>query len=330
MKVFGWLADHEACGYYRIKLPLDTWRVDPGGVQASYSRLLPTALRSPFDGILIGQRLHLPGPLIKWEQFSGTGRPRLVYEIDDNLLDIDPSISDAYRYFNQPQHRDGLIRGVKAADVVITSTEPLAQALQPYHHDIRMVPNMVDEVLLRTDSRPPPQSSLRIGWQGSWTHEKDWALVVPALRRLLQDDARVTLHTWGAGYAAQTLRRTLPIVCHGWEPDIYRYYAGLKMDIGLAPLHPSVFNRSKSHIRVLEMAALGIPVVASDFGPYAEFVRHGETGLLVRRDHEWYNHLRALVADPAMRQDMSINARKLAAQHTIQVGINQWVKAITE
>jgi hypothetical protein len=49
--------------------------------------------------------------------------------------------------------------------------------------------------------------------------------------------------------------------------------------VSLVPLRPSVFTYSKSAIRCLEAAALGIPVVASGYVPYAGFVRNGETGL---------------------------------------------------
>ena len=57
-------------------------------------------------------------------------------------------------------------------------------------------------------------------------------------------------------------------------------------------------------MRALEYAARGIPVVASDCEAYRGFVQHGETGFLVRYDHEWGRYLRALVNDEAMRAEM--------------------------
>jgi len=97
----------------------------------------------------------------------------------------------------------------------------------------------------------------------------------------------------------------------------------------VAPLQAHVFNRSKSPLRVLEAAMLGIPVVASDYGPYADFVQHGTTGLLVRADHEWGKHLRALVEDAAMREEMGANARAHAAGWTIEQHADDWRKVLS-
>jgi glycosyltransferase involved in cell wall biosynthesis len=69
-------------------------------------------------------------------------------------------------------------------------------------------------------------------------------------------------------------------------------------------------------------------VIASDFGPYAEFVRDGETGLLVSRPHEWARHLRTLL-DPFVRREMGAKARAVAAGHTIEGNIELWEKALT-
>jgi hypothetical protein len=66
----------------------------------------------------------------------------------------------------------------------------------------------------------------------------------------------------------------------------------------------TVFASSKSYIKALEYAALGIPVIASDAEPYRDFVVHGVTGFLVRRDHEWLSYLRELASDDGLRQSM--------------------------
>jgi glycosyltransferase involved in cell wall biosynthesis len=105
------------------------------------------------------------------------------------------------------------------------------------------------------------------------------------------------------------------------------YYQAIDFDIGLAPLIPSMFNRSKSHIKALEYAALGIPVIASDEPPYRDFVIDGVTGFLVRREHEWGQRLRDLVNDDAMRESMGVKAREHAAQFSIEKGWRLWEQA---
>ena len=68
-------------------------------------------------------------------------------------------------------------------------------------------------------------------------------------------------------------------------------------------------------------------MVASDCEAYRGFVRHGETGFLVRYDHEWGRYLRDLVNDEAMRAEMGAAAKRLAAEHTIQERYGAWEAA---
>jgi hypothetical protein len=44
--------------------------------------------------------------------------------------------------------------------------------------------------------------------------------------------------------------------------------AGVNLDLALAPLQDTAFNRCKSHLKVLEYGILGIPVIASALDPY--------------------------------------------------------------
>lgn len=94
-------------------------------------------------------------------------------------------------------------------------------------------------------------------------------------------------------------------------------------------LRPHVFNQSKSWIKALEAAALGIPIVASDLLPYRGFIDHGVTGFLVKRDHEWGQYLRALVEDEAMRLEMGKAAREKAVDYTIEKNYTVWEKVLT-
>ncbi len=59
-----------------------------------------------------------------------------------------------------------------------------------------------------------------------------------------------------------------------------------EVDINLAPLVDSIFNRAKSEIKWIE-AALVIPAVASKLGAFSDMVIDGETGLLAT-DDQWF------------------------------------------
>jgi len=114
---------------------------------------------------------------------------------------------------------------------------------------------------------------------------------------------------------------------HKWIASVAGYYRAIDFDIGLAPLQPHVFSRSKSNLRLIEMAALGTPVLASDFGPYADPSFPGERGFLVKTDHEWGTYLHSLASDPDMRDRMGRNARQWAAGHTVEGNLDSWLAA---
>src|SRR5262249_10142016 len=142
---------------------------------------------------------------------------------------------------------------------------------------------------------------------------------------------RVSLHTIGIDPRTvgqlglgHVLTRATP-----WVPHSMDYLRRVDFDIWVAPYRPTRFNEAKGPTKGLEAAFLGIPIVASDTEPYRNFVRHGETGLLVRRPGDWATHIRRLLVDPDLRRRMGKTARAQAADHTIDRTALLWEQALT-
>ena len=339
LDVFGWLADRDGCGTIRIMIPLGELR--QRGHTAGWSQRIDT---DHLPRTLIGQRLCTAAPTGGWHDIAAKpNRPKLVYELDDNLWDIDYRSAKAHEFFNEPGIVDNLNGNIKLADAVTVTTEALAGLVRPINPNVHIIPNYLPEWLLAHE-RPRHEGQIVIGWGGSNTHAMDLAEVGPQLRRYLERaPGNVELHVMGEPkppprrrgvrrpHTPWTEEYKLPedrIRWTGWNASVPDYWRAIDYDIMLAPLRPHLFNRSKSNLRVLEAAMLGIPVIATDYGPYAEFVDHGVTGLLAKTDHDWGRHLRALVEDEAMRAELGANARAKAASWTIQANITQWEKAL--
>jgi glycosyltransferase involved in cell wall biosynthesis len=105
------------------------------------------------------------------------------------------------------------------------------------------------------------------------------------------------------------------------------YYSGIDFDIGIAPLLDTPFTRSKSPIKAIEYNALGIPVVASNVGPYRDYVVDGVNGFLCDTEAEWVDRLNLLVSDADLRASMSEQARQVAGLHTIDQTAPLWEAA---
>ncbi|MBI4743223.1 MAG: hypothetical protein HY776_00055, partial [Actinobacteria bacterium] len=83
------------------------------------------------------------------------------------------------------------------------------------------------------------------------------------------------------------------------------------IDIGLAPLADTVFNRCKSDLKLLEYGILGIPSVASYTGPYIEPIDKGYV-LKARNSKDWIKQLRKLIQDKDFYNEQSKRAKEFA------------------
>jgi tetratricopeptide (TPR) repeat protein len=87
------------------------------------------------------------------------------------------------------------------------------------------------------------------------------------------------------------------------------YYKFLShLDIGIAPLEDTPFNRSRSDVKFLEYAAHGVVPVVQTTGPYLGSVKSGETGLFFRSTDELIATLDYLVSDSQARSAISTGA----------------------
>ena len=307
--------DGHACGAYRILAPFAEMAA-AGHRVATHCGWTDEARD---HRVIVGQRISRTHALPIWRRLQLNHR--LVYETDDDVWSIDPT-NFAAVLGHTPDVIDATEQAIAAAHLVTVSTEPLAEVLRRFHDNVVVLPNHVDAALLDLDR--PRRDRVTVGWAGGDSHLRDIAMVAPHLRRFFARNPAVDFHTIGTDYRPAM---KLPGRHTDWNPDIGAYYRSIDFDIGLAPLVDSVFNRSKSAVKALEYAALGIPVIASDLEPYRPFVEHGVTGFLVRDDHEWSKRLYELASDTAMREEMGAAARRRAAEWTIQTGYQRWVDA---
>ncbi|GAA1281296.1 hypothetical protein GCM10009634_26810 [Saccharothrix xinjiangensis] len=334
MKVFGWSADQAGCGWYRMRMPLD--ELARRGHETHVAEEMPREWLDTCQ-VLIAQRICKPAASRTWQRIAQhPARPLMVVELDDDLWSVPPSSRVAYEWFSKPEVQENLRQNIRVADLVTVSTEPLADVVREFNPNVHVVPNAVPAGMLAMRPSERLDDRVVIGWGGSSTHVMDFADIGPKIVEYIAGRPDVLWHTVSGPrqLMMQHMRwlRRLPSEqwrALDWCEDIWDYYCAIgTFDISTAPLVPHVFNRSKSPIKALEAAARGVPMVASDVGPYSEFVRHGETGLLVKHAHEWPRALRTLVLDPGMREEMGAAARLQAREHTIERRGDEWEKVL--
>jgi glycosyltransferase involved in cell wall biosynthesis len=85
-------------------------------------------------------------------------------------------------------------------------------------------------------------------------------------------------------------------------------------DIGIMPLPDDPWVKLRSHLKVRQFMAVGVPCVASPVGIISELIQDGVNGFLAKSDEEWIEKLSKLIDDPELRTEMGKKARASIAE----------------
>ncbi len=157
--------------------------------------------------------------------------------------------------------------------------------------------------------------------------ERLWRIVEGVRARI--PDAR--LWVVGKGFFAEEETLLALARAAGWQVadgaspalDADLVYAGLvppedlpahfaRADVALYPFDDTLLNRTKCPVKLLDLLAAGVPVVADAVGQVAESIRHGETGWLVSPgdDAAFIDAVTALLRDIPLRQSLGQHAAR--------------------
>jgi glycosyltransferase involved in cell wall biosynthesis len=330
MKIFGWTASPVGGGSlrYRISVPLAEAQ-HQGLAVWHYGKSFSAGQASAID-VLIGHGLYTPDSLTLFETLQKRDdSPLLVLDHDDDYRNIradNPALADLPNYEFYLTHLvPAAEKLLQVADLVTVSVPHLVEQYRQFTDaPIVVLPNTFDAVLLDVPQRRrEPGEQLRVGWSGGTTHALDWQVEAPGIAHALRKTgARLVL----MGYDPRHVVKYADNEFHDWKRNLDEYYLVLTTyHVAICPLADDMFNRSKSPLKALEASALGIPVIASDVRPYQDFIIDGETGFLIRREHEWARALRALANDEDMRLEMGAAARRHAAQFATPARAKDWI-----
>jgi glycosyltransferase involved in cell wall biosynthesis len=213
----------------------------------------------------------------------------LIYDIDDDLLSRHPVPAiDAGLGIRRPQIRLLL----READAVIVSTPPLADRVRHVNPHVAVWPNALDDALIlpmRSDWESANPRDLL--YMGTITHLPDLMSVVGSLdEHLAPLEDRPTLDIVGvsddpriSALLSRACRTQIAPAISNYSEFLLGMQRRGAWRIGIAPLVPHLFNRSKSDIKFLDYAVIGAVGVYADSPIYAA-VRSGETGIVAPPD----------------------------------------------
>lgn len=192
------------------------------------------------------------------------------------------------RYRNVRIHTE-LLEALLISDLVTSPTPTLSQFWAKYADKTAVIPNCLDlsyypDVEVK---RKRKKGEIRIGWSGGSSHSADWRAVMPLIRTIMQKRGNVTLVIAGSNFEENF--KGLNIEYHPWtewEAHPYRMKL-LDLDFALIPLaDDESFNIYKSELKMMEFAALKVPMIVKDQLPYSPYIKRNENCLAYKDNKE--------------------------------------------
>ena len=278
-------------------------------------------LDDSFDAILVHRAVKKRDMKFYTSVLSAARERRIpiIYDTDDLLIEVHPAHPDYSVY------RARAVYAIKAlidADFVVAATPELAKRLSALHSQVVVIPNELPRELWNATCRQrlganttANGDSVTIGYIGTSTHAADLASVEASLVSVLENRSEcVRFVSVGVPLPPRLKRHPRaqeiipPKSIRRRYPEFAAYAPTLHLDVGIAPLCDTPFNRCKSDIKRQEYAALAIAGVYVDMDPYQTAVLDGENGLLAVSAEQWIAQLTRLVTSPNLRRRLAHHA----------------------
>lgn len=263
----------------------------------------PVGIRNlPDADVIVFTRL-LAGRIVDAIPMMQRAGLKVVVDIDDDFRHISPylakrdSIDPVKSKLYNWRH---FARACTLADMVTCSTDALKRYAT--HGRVAVLRNCVPERYLAISAK---RTGKTVGWGGAAaTHPGDLDVTHGGIGQVVRE--------MGADFMVvgppDDVQRLLSLPERPWATGMVEHYIYpmkvAEFDVGLAPLHDSAFNRSKSHLKPLEYLALGVPCVASTTPEYLRFAQECEATVgsplpmttAGPRSREWRRQVRAALS----------------------------------
>ncbi len=249
----------------------------------------------------------------------------ISFDNDDDFAASEPGVAGAG--LGKRKHHNQIARetiaAARLADLVTTTSERLADFYRAAGAEhVAVLGNHLEDTLVGFGS-PSAHEGVVVGWVAGLEHRSDLERIpiAAALRELL--DAHADLRVLSVG-----LR--LPL-----GPDRYKHidrvnYVDLLktasvVDLGIAPLADTAFNRARSDVKLKEYASAGAAWLASPVGAY-ERLGGAQGGVLVA-DDDWAPRIDELIRARRKRRRLAKRGLRWARGEVIDRHVGGWERA---
>lgn len=287
-KILGILADYTACSYYRVYNPLVMLKRHGADVQFTANLDVRTALK--YDYVILPRQASRY--IYETVKELGWQNKLLVYEIDDDLHDLEPE-NPAFRSFT-PEYQGWIDRIQRITHGLTVTTPELKHFYSRNNQNAHVIPNYIDfsirdwgcdvdfiddryQIKLLEIEKPDEwKDKFVIGYSGGTSHIGDFGEVGPELAGYLRRnpdtvfainmDERLSDFLIDKYNIPKSQVHKIPPADFDDHPKNL-----FGVDVHIAPIKACQFNTCKSNLKVIEALAARANVIASNVGPYARF-----------------------------------------------------------
>ena len=214
----------------------------------------------------------------------------------------------SYKQESVPQFFENQLRFF---DHVTVTTKALAKAVGPFNKNVHVLSNAIDPLLAQFKISKVKSDKVRFGWIGGVCHLPDMELMRGLNNRLSNSLLKGKYTFLLFGYKRGSIFDNYCDVLTDkgkWidgfylypneEADRYTLYYNL-LDVALVPLVDNRFNNLKSELKLIEAGFFKKAAIVSDITPYSSLIKHGENCLAVRKQGDWFKHMKYLINNPS-------------------------------
>ncbi len=172
-----------------------------------------------------------------------------------------------------------------------------------------LVPNAISQnQFMPAIERGEDAPRLRVIYTGSFRHSTEWPIIKKLVCETSDFATWILFYGRGVNTRGEFVRLVVPpeladVANIEWQmPQMPETFLSTAYNLGphvaVAPLAANFLNHAKSDLKILEAAALGIPIVTQDLTPYENWQWRGDFGLIL-------DFLRALHKDEQVRREIA-------------------------
>ncbi|GAI86189.1 unnamed protein product, partial [marine sediment metagenome] len=177
---------------------------------------------------------------------------------------------------------------------IICATQYLAKEIKKFNTNTHVAPNCINKIQwnVKNNKISKELDIFRLGYVGAAGHDNDLKLIYKSVLKILKENHDIRFIVRSGGFKPTWFKDhpQIDFKCVGWALSEYpQKIKDLNIDLAVAPIRDTTFNRCKSNLKWIEWSSMGVPLLASDVEPYKN--TKGTIFLTSNDEFQWYKNI---------------------------------------